>query len=176
MKHRIGKEPKGGSKKRKEVWNDNALSSMFANQQAASEQTNQEKNTMHSFRKEKKLGWRTQTQSVKVEPVRRSEKDTHDLEARRPVDETVPKHSVDPKCFPKHFISDDVCEMSGHDVLAPQQFQDSITTAPMTTQAVSTHKKHKERQVQVKGVKTSAFKITWKTNRPWLDLCSTQFV
>ncbi len=80
MKHRIGKEPKGGSKKRKEVWNDNTLASMFANQQAASEQTNQEKNTMHSFRKEKKLGWRTQAQAVKAEPVRRSEKDTHDIE------------------------------------------------------------------------------------------------
>ena len=35
MKRRVGKEPEGGSKKRKEVGNDNSLTSMFAKQQAA---------------------------------------------------------------------------------------------------------------------------------------------
>ena len=77
---------------------------------------------------------------------------------------------ADPKCIPKHFIPGAACETSVHDVLAPQQFQDSITTAPPTTQAGSAPKSHKERQVQGKGVKTSAFKRTGKTNRPWLDL------
>ena len=35
MKRRVGKEPEGGSKKRKQVGNDNSLASMFAKQQAA---------------------------------------------------------------------------------------------------------------------------------------------
>jgi hypothetical protein len=37
MKRRVGKEPEGGSKKRKQVGNDNSLASMFAKQQAASD-------------------------------------------------------------------------------------------------------------------------------------------
>jgi hypothetical protein len=62
------------------------------------------------------------------------------------VSATVSKHSVDPKCIPKHFIPDAAChgETSVH-VLTPQQFQDSITTTPPATQAVSTQKKHKLR-------------------------------
>jgi hypothetical protein len=55
MKRRVGKEPEGGSKKRKQVGNDNSLASMFAKQQAASDLKKQKKNTMHSFRKEKKF-------------------------------------------------------------------------------------------------------------------------
>jgi hypothetical protein len=35
MKHRVGKEPEGGSKKSKEVGNDNSLASIFAKQQAS---------------------------------------------------------------------------------------------------------------------------------------------
>ena len=35
MKRKVGKEPEGGSKKRKEVGNYNSLASMFAKQQAA---------------------------------------------------------------------------------------------------------------------------------------------
>ena len=34
MKHKVEKEPEGGSKKRKEVGHDNSLASMFAEQQA----------------------------------------------------------------------------------------------------------------------------------------------
>jgi hypothetical protein len=61
---------------------------------------------------------------------------------------TVPNRSVDPKCIPMHVIPDAAqCESSVHDVLTPQQFQDSITTAPPTTQADSAQKSHKERQV-----------------------------
>ncbi len=36
MKRKVGKDPGGGSKKRKEVGNDNSLASMFAKQQAVS--------------------------------------------------------------------------------------------------------------------------------------------
>ena len=36
MKSKIGKEPEGGSKKRKEVGNDNSLASMLVKQQAVS--------------------------------------------------------------------------------------------------------------------------------------------
>jgi hypothetical protein len=107
-------------------------------------------------------------EAAQAEHVRRSEKDTHDIEGTETVHATVPKRSVDPKCIPKHFIPGAACETSVHDVLAPRQFQDFITTAPPT--AVSAQKSHKERQVQGKGVKTSAFKGIWKTNRPWLVL------
>jgi hypothetical protein len=47
-----------------------------------------------------------------------------------------------------------------HDVLASQPC--SSTAAPPTTQAVSAQKSHKERQVQGKGVKTPAFKLSGK--------------
>jgi hypothetical protein len=60
---------------------------------------------------------------------------------------TVSKHSVDPKCIPKYFIPNAAYHgvTSVYDVLTPQQFQDSITTTPPATQAVSTQKKHKLR-------------------------------
>jgi len=38
MTRKVGKEPEGGSKKRKEVGNANSLASMFAKQQAVSAQ------------------------------------------------------------------------------------------------------------------------------------------
>ena len=85
--------------------------------------------------------------AAQAEHVRRSEKDTHDIDGTETVHTTVPKRSVDPKFIPKPFIPDAACETSVHDVLAPQQFQDSITTAPPTTQADSAQKSHKERQV-----------------------------
>ena len=34
MQRKVGKEPEGGSKKRKEVGNDNSLASIFVKQQA----------------------------------------------------------------------------------------------------------------------------------------------
>jgi hypothetical protein len=61
------------------------------------------------------------------------EKRTHDIEGTETVHATVPKGSVHPKCIPKHFIPGAACETSVRDVLAPQQFQDSINTAPPTT-------------------------------------------
>jgi hypothetical protein len=36
MKRKVGKEPEGGCKKRKDVGDDNSLASMFAKQQAVS--------------------------------------------------------------------------------------------------------------------------------------------
>ena len=81
----------------------------------------------------------------------------------------MPKRSVNPNCVPKPQPDAD-CEKSVYDVLVPQQFQDSITTAQPTTQAVSVQKSHKESQDQGKGVKTSGFKSKWKANRPWLEL------
>ena len=61
---------------------------------------------------------------------------------------------ADASFIPKTFVPDPACEMSVHDVLAPQPFQDSITTAPPTTQAVRAQNRHKEEQVQGKGVNT----------------------
>ena len=86
------------------------------------------------------------------------------------VDATVPKRRVNPNCVPKPFQPDAACEKSVYDVLVLQQFEDSITTAQPTTQAVSAQKSHKESQDQGKGVKTSGFKSKWKPNRPWLEL------
>ena len=47
MKRKVEKEPEGGTKKRKEVWNDNSLASMFAKQQAVSV-LNQERDTYNA--------------------------------------------------------------------------------------------------------------------------------
>jgi hypothetical protein len=47
---------------------------------------------------------------------------------------TVLKRIVGPKCIPKPFIPGAPCD-TVHDVLAPQPFQDSITTAPPTNRA-----------------------------------------
>ena len=87
---------------------------------------------MHSFRLFERKGIVLE-EAAQAEPVRRSEKETHDIEGTEAVHATVPKRSVDPKCFQSiKFIPDAACETSVHDVLTPQQFQDSITTAPPT--------------------------------------------
>ena len=49
---------------------------------------------------------------------------------------------MDTKCTPKHLISDAACETSVHDVLAPQPFQDSITTVPPTGTEVCGQERH----------------------------------
>jgi hypothetical protein len=56
------------------------------------------------------------------------------------VDATVPKRSVNPNRMPKPFDPQAACDKSVYDVLVPQQFQDCITTAQPTTQAVSAQK------------------------------------
>jgi len=43
-------------------------------------------------------------EAAQAEPVRRSDKDTHDIEGTETVHATVPKRSVDPKRIPKPFI------------------------------------------------------------------------
>jgi hypothetical protein len=42
-------------------------------------------------------------EAAQAEPVRRSEKDTQDIEGTETVHATVPKRIVDPKCIPKPF-------------------------------------------------------------------------
>ena len=57
-------------------------------------------------------------------------------------------------CFPKSFssfIPDSACETIVQNVLAPQPFQDSVTTAPPTTLSVKAQKSHEGRKVQGKG-------------------------
>ena len=58
MKRKVGKELEGGIKERNEVWNETPLASMFARQQVVSdfEQSKPEKQTMHSFERQKKWG------------------------------------------------------------------------------------------------------------------------
>ena len=50
-------------------------------------------------------------EAAQAEPVRRSEKDTHDIEGTEMVHATLPKHSVDPKCIPKPFIPGAPCDI-----------------------------------------------------------------
>jgi hypothetical protein len=58
MKRKVGKELEGGIEKRNEVRNYTPLASMFARQQVVNhfKQSKPEKQTMHSFEREKKWG------------------------------------------------------------------------------------------------------------------------
>jgi hypothetical protein len=57
MKHKVRKEPEGGSKKRKEVGNDNSLFSMFAKQQAASAMKKESKRRIQCTASERNRNW-----------------------------------------------------------------------------------------------------------------------
>ncbi len=76
-------------------------------------------------------------EETQTEPVRRSEKDTSDMQGTETVNSTVSKHSVDPKCIPNPFIPGAPRDTSVQDVLCPQLFQDSMTT-DQPTQTVGT--------------------------------------
>jgi hypothetical protein len=93
-KRKEGKDPEGGSKKRKEAANGNFCY-----------------NAQLQTGKEIGLG-----EAAQAEPVRRSEKDTHDIQGTETVHAIVPKRSVDPKCIPKPFIRGALCDTSVDDV------------------------------------------------------------
>ena len=132
---------------------------MFAKQQAVSA-LNKARDTYNAeLQKSKEIGLE---EAAQAEPARWSEKDTDDMQGTETVHATVPKRSVDPKCIPKPFIPGAPCDTSVDDVLRPQPFQESITTARTTE--VCAQKQFKERQATDNGVKTSAFKSIWKTN------------
>ena len=77
MKHKVGKEPYGGRKKRKEVGNDNPLASMFGKRQAVSA-LNKARETFNShLHKGKEMGL---DEAEQAKPVRRSEKGTYDTQ------------------------------------------------------------------------------------------------
>jgi hypothetical protein len=88
---------------------------------------------MSSLKKRKEMGLEEETQT---DPVRRSEKDTNDMQGTEMVHATVSKHSVDPKCIPNPFIPGAPRDTSVQDVLCPQSFQDSMTTDQLTVQTV----------------------------------------
>jgi hypothetical protein len=88
-KRKEGKDPEGGSKKRKEAANGNFCY-----------------NAQLQTGKEIGLG-----EAAQAEPVRRSEKDTHDIQVTETVHETAPKSSADPKCIPKPFIPGAPCDI-----------------------------------------------------------------
>ena len=52
MKRKVGKDPGEGSNKRKEVWNESPLASMFQKQQAANE-LNKERETYNQYLRRK---------------------------------------------------------------------------------------------------------------------------
>jgi len=117
MKRRVEKEPEGGSKERKQVGNDNSLASMFAKQQAASDLNKAREEYNAQLQKGKEIGLE---EAAQAEPVRRSEKDTLDIEARRRQracfrQEHGACNSAKAQCghkLQKHLIRDAACEMS----------------------------------------------------------------
>ena len=154
-----------------EVCNESPVASMFQKQQTANDLQNAREAYLSILEKGKQLGMH---EEAHAEPVRRSENDTYPIAEFDTVDTTadatVPKRIVNPNCVPNPFHPQAACDKSVYDVLVAQQFQDCITTAQPTTQAVSSPKSHKERHGQGKGVKTSALKSKWKANLPWLNL------
>jgi hypothetical protein len=103
-------------------------------------------------------------EAVQTEPVRWSEKDTHDIGGTETVHATVPKRSVDPKCIPKSFIPGTAaCETSVHDVLTPQQFQDSHRPMPKIATKLDGFRARVSRPQPSKASGRL-------TNRSWLDL------
>ena len=120
MKHKLGKEPEGVSKKRKEVGNDNPLASMFAKRKGVSDLHKARLKYNAQLQKGKEMGL---DEAAQTQPVRRSENDTHDIGGTETVHAPVPKQSADPRCILKPFVPDAACETSAHTVLAPQQFQ-----------------------------------------------------
>jgi hypothetical protein len=76
MKRKVGKEPEGRSKKRKEVGNDKSLASMFAKQQAVSALNKSRDAYNAQLRKGKEMGFHEAAPAV----CSRSERDTHDTE------------------------------------------------------------------------------------------------
>ena len=107
MKRKVGKEPERRSKKRKEVGNDNSLTSMFVKKQSDSDLKKPRDTYNTQLQKGKEMGL---DEVAQVESVCRSEQDTRDIEGTETVYATVPKHSVDPKCIPKSFIPGATCE------------------------------------------------------------------
>ena len=69
MKRKVGKEPVGGSKKSKEVGNDNSLASKFRKQQAACDLSKARLAYNAKLQKGKEMGL---DEAAQAEPVRRS--------------------------------------------------------------------------------------------------------
>ena len=97
MKRKIGKEPDGGSKKRKEVENDNSLASMFRKQKAVCD-LNKARLTYNSqLQKGNQMGL---GEAAQAEPVRRSENNTHPIAESDTVDANG-CNSAKTKCGPE---------------------------------------------------------------------------
>jgi hypothetical protein len=104
MQRKAGNDPEGGRKKRKEVCNDNSLASMFAKKQAVSALNKARDAYNAQFQKGKEMGLEEVAQA---EPVRRSERDIHDVEGTKTVHATVPKRQIDTPlvlCFQHLFL------------------------------------------------------------------------
>jgi hypothetical protein len=103
MKRKVRKEPVGGSKKRKEVGNDNSLASMLRKQQAACNLSQARLAYNAQLQKGKEMRFDEAAQS---EPVRRSKNDIHPIVESDTVDATVPKGSLNPNCMLKPLVPD----------------------------------------------------------------------
>jgi hypothetical protein len=79
MKHKVGKEPEGGSKKPKEVGNESPLASMFQKQQTANDLQKAREVHLSILERGKQSKWGCTPESAHAEQVRRSEHDTHPI-------------------------------------------------------------------------------------------------
>jgi hypothetical protein len=86
MKSKVGKEPKGGSKKSKELGKESLLASMFQKQQTVHDLQKGRETYNGILEKWKQLGLE---EAVHTEPVRRSENDTHHIVVSVTDDATV---------------------------------------------------------------------------------------
>jgi hypothetical protein len=77
MKRMVGKEPEGGSKKRKEVGNESHLTVMFQKQQTTNDLQKARETYNAILENGKQLGF---DEAAHAEPVCRSENDTHPAE------------------------------------------------------------------------------------------------
>ena len=85
VKCKVGKKTEGGSKKRKEVGNDNSLDSMFGKQQTVSDLNKSRDMYNAQLQKGEEMG---SNEAAQVEPVCRLEKDIHDIEGKETVHAT----------------------------------------------------------------------------------------
>ena len=139
MKRKVGKDPEGGIKKRKEVGNESPLSSKFQKQQTVNDLNKSRETYNVILEKGKELGL---DEAVLVDPVTRS-KDTHDIEgtetSMQQFQNTVWTQSVSQSLSFQTLLVTRV-----YTLLTPQPFRDSITTVSPTTKTVRFQKSHKK--------------------------------
>ena len=86
MTRKAGNQPEGGSKKPKQVCNESRLASMFQKQQTTNDLQKARETYLSILEKGKQLGLH---EEAHIEPVHRSENDTHAIVESNTDDATV---------------------------------------------------------------------------------------